>query len=255
MQYGAQVETSYPKAVEQAATDLKNLVAANGPGSLYAVFSPMMACEEAYLLGTLIRQWDPEALLVLGPVPSAGQNETFSNSLTGKQTFEIQAEKVPNKAGINRVLQLLGGPTGTFDELAAGAKDPRFAKLKGGWIVGGYLSNWITAAGVAALKGYKVVQDILPTALSEKADILLPAAAWAEKDGSWENYAGKLQIFAAGIAPPEGARREGDVYYSLLGREGFYFAADVRQEMGEPFAATALPGDKAAEPAFEFAEL
>jgi NADH-quinone oxidoreductase subunit G len=254
-QYGAQVETGYPAAVEQAATDLKGLVAANGAGSLYAVLSPMMACEEAYLLGTLIRQWDPQALLVLGPVPTTGQNETFKNSLTGKQTFEIQAEKVPNKNGVNRVLAMLGGPTATFDELLAGAKDPRFAKLKGGWIVGGYLSNWVTGPVLAALKGYKVVQDILPTSLSEKADVLLPSAAWAEKDGSWENYAGRLQPFTAGIAPLEGARREGDVYYSLLGRQGFYNAADVRGEMGEFFATAEVPGGKVDEPAFEFAEL
>jgi NADH-quinone oxidoreductase subunit G len=254
-QYGAQVETSYPKAVEQAATDLKNLVATSGPGSLYAVLSPMMPCEEAFLLGKLIRSWDASAVLVLGPVPTTGQNEIFKNSLTGKQTFEIQAEKVPNRKGIQRVLEMLGGPTATFDELAAGAKDPKFARLKGGWIVGGYLSNWVTPVVVAALKGYKVLQDILPTSLSDKADVVLPAAAWCEKDGTWENYAGKIQAFAAGVAPPEGARREGDVYYSLLGRSGFYNATDVRSEMGDAFATTALPGAKVDEPAFEFAEL
>ena len=58
-----------------------------------------------------------------------------------------------------------------------------------------------------------VVQDILPNALSHSADVLLPSAAWAEKDGCWENFAGKIQPFAAAIRPPEGARREGDVYY------------------------------------------
>jgi len=215
----------------------------------------VMACEEAYLLGKLIRLWDEDAVLVLGPVPTTGQNETFKNSLTGKQTFEIQAEKVPNKKGVQRVLELLGGPTATFEEFAAGAKDPKFAKLKGGWIVGGYLSNWVTPAVTAALKGYKVLQDILPTSLADKVDILLPAAAWAEKDGTWENHAGKLQVFAAGIAPPEGARREGDVYFSLLEKKGFYNAADVRAEMGEPFVATALPSNVAEAPAFEFAEL
>jgi NADH-quinone oxidoreductase subunit G len=254
-QYGAQVETSYPKAVEQAATDLKKIVADNGAGSLYAVLSPMMACEEAYLLGKLIRSWDENALLVIGPVPRMGQNEVFKNSLTGKQTFEIQTEKVPNRKGIERILGLLGGPTATFDELVAGAKGPKFGSLKGGWIVGGYLSNWMSAGALSVLKGYKVVQDILPTSLSDKADVLLPSAAWAEKDGTWENFSGKLQTFVAGIAPPEGARREGDVYYSLLGRVGFYNATDVRAEMGEPFATTALPGTKAEEPAFAFAEL
>ena len=86
--------------------------------------------------------------------------------------------------------------------------------------------------------------------------MLLPAAAWAEKDGCWENFAGKIQPFAAAIAAAgRHAMREGDVYYKLLGRPGFYNADDVRAEMGEPFASVKLPTEHAAEPAFEFVEL
>ena len=53
----------------------------------------------------------------------------------------------------------------------------------------------------------------------------------------------------------EGAKREGDVYYALLGRAGLYNAQVVRQEMGGAFADVKLPDEQAAEPAFEFAEL
>jgi formate dehydrogenase major subunit len=104
-------------------------------------------------------------------------------------------------------------------------------------------------------KGFKIVQDILASSLADSADVLLPAAAWAEKDGSWENYQNKIQHFSAAITPVEGARREGDVYYTLLGRPGLYNALVVRQEMGEPFAAVALPDHAAAAPAMEFAAL
>jgi len=99
------------------------------------------------------------------------------------------------------------------------------------------------------------VQDILANKLTDTADVLLPAAAWAEKDGCWENFAGKIQPFAAAIAPPDGAMREGDVYYKLLGRSGQYNAEVVRQEMGEPFASAKISTDEAPSPAFEFAEL
>ena len=43
---------------------------------------------------------------------------------------------------------LLGGPRATFDALIDGTSS-EVAKLKGGWIVGGYLSNWIPAAAPA----------------------------------------------------------------------------------------------------------
>ncbi len=247
LQYGSQVETTFAKAIEEADTGLRKLAA---PGTIYGVFSPMMACEEAFLLGKYLRELDPKAILVLGPVPTTGENETFKNSLTGKQTFTIQAEKVPNKNGILRVFKLLGGPSLEFDAFIKGTPDTK--ALKAGWIVGGYLSEWVGKSVFP--KGFKVVQDIFASGMADKADIVLPAATWAEKDGCWENVNGKIQAFA-GIAPIEGTRREGDVYMKLLGRTGQYQAGAVRAEMGEPFMSVHLPMAKTAEPAFEFAPL
>ncbi|MGB7160244.1 MAG: 2Fe-2S iron-sulfur cluster-binding protein [Tepidisphaeraceae bacterium] len=255
MQYGTQVDATEGKAIAEADEGLKQVAKENGPGSLYAVLSPMMGCEEAWLLGTYLRSIDPEAVLVLGPVPTTGADETFKNPQTGKTTFTIKAEKVPNAAGIRRVIDLLGGPNTDFAGMVASAT-MELKKLKGGWIVGGYLSAWLPKDQPALFKkGFRVVQDIFPSTLTGAADVCLPAAAWAEKDGTWENHAGKLQVFAAAVPPPEGTTREGDVYYKLLGRKGQYVAEDVRREMGEPFTSVTLPDTSKPEPAFEFVEL
>jgi NADH-quinone oxidoreductase subunit G len=257
-QYGTQVETGWDRALEGADTGLKAVAKENGAGSLYVLLSPMMACEEAWLLGQYIRSLDPQAILISGPIPTTGEDEVFKHYLTGKETFRIKAEKVPNANGIRRVIQMLGGPSATWDEFLTSDKSPRaeLKKLKGGWIVGGYLSNWIPKDQPPMFKkAFRVVQDILPTSLSIAAEILLPAAAWAEKDGCWENHAGKIQAFASAIAPPESARREGDVYYHLLGRSGLYNADVVRAEMGEPFASVKLPTCDEPAPAFDFVEL
>src|SRR5689334_20884486 len=176
-QYGTQVETPLAQAVAHAVSELSNVVKVNGPGSLYAMLSPMMACEEAWLLGTAIRRIDPSAVLVLGPVPTAESDEVFKHSITGKETFRIKAEKVPNAAGIRRVMQMLGGPSATFDEFVKGAVPPAkgaaattpLSKLKAGWIVGGYLSNWLPSTLPPLFKSgnLRVVQDILPNALTQ----------------------------------------------------------------------------------------
>ena len=217
--------------------------------------SPMMACEEAWLLIQAIRSIDPKAVLVLGPVPSTGEDEVFYNSRTKQETFRIKAEKVPNANGVRRVMQMAGGPTATFDEFTAG-EAAHLKALKGGWIVGGYHSQWLPKTLPALFKrGFKVVQDILPSAISESADILLPSATWAEKDGTWENHQNRLQAFVAAITPADGTRREGDVYYAMLDRKGQYHAPSVRQEMGSPFAEVTIPSEDAEEPAFEFVEL
>jgi NADH dehydrogenase/NADH:ubiquinone oxidoreductase subunit G len=254
-QYGSQIETNFHNAIEEAKRELTSLVDKNGQGSLYAIMSPMMACEEAYLLGKAIRAADPQAVLILGPVPDTGKDEVFHNYLNHKATFTIKSEKVPNAAGIRRVIGLLGGPTASWDDVLAHTK-PELAKLKGGWIVGGYLSKWIGPDLPALLRsGFRVIQDILPNALVDAADVVLPGAAWAEKDGCWENFAGKIQSFSAAVLPPDGARREGDVYYKLLNRPGLYNAEVVRQEMGAPFAEIKLPAEAELEAPPEFVEL
>jgi NADH-quinone oxidoreductase subunit G len=255
MQYGSSIQTSFQKAIEEADAALRAIVKEHGAGSLYAMLSPMMACEEAWLLGKLMRQIDPQAVLIRGPVPTTGADEIFTNPLNGKQTFIIKGEKVPNAAGVKRVMELLGGPQAMWEDAVADSLSPQLANLKGGWIVGGYLSGWQPPKTPRFFSGFKIVQDILPSKLAASADVLLPAAAWAEKDGSWENYQGLIQHFSAAIIPPEGARREGDVYLTLLGRRGLYSAVDIRNEMGEPFAAVALPEADAAAPAFDFVEV
>ncbi len=254
-QYGTQVETTYAKAVEDAIAGLKAAVAESGNGSLYAVLSPMLANEEAWLLGKAIRAIDPNALLVSGPAPSAGEDEIFKHYLTHKETFRIKGEKVPNASGIRRVLDLLGGPKATWDEFVSAERED-IKNVKAGWITGGYLSNWLGNNQPAAIKkGFRVIQDILENDLTAKADIVLPAACFAETEGSWENYAGKIQPFAAAVAPPETTRKMGDVYYTMLAKKGLYNAEIVRAEMGEPFAAVHLPKEKVNAPAYEFVEL
>lgn len=255
VQHGAQGAVDYDAAIDAALAGLRKIAAQSGQGSLYAVLSPMMACEEAWLLSQAIRALDPKAVLVLGPVPTTGEDEVFYNSQTKQETFRIKAEKVPNAAGIRRVMQLLGGPTASFEELTRGTGEAVKA-LQGGWIVGGYHSAWLPKTLPAVFeKGFKVVQDILPSSISSSADVLLPAATWAEKEGTWENFNNRLQAFMAGVTPAEGTRREGDVYLKLLGRSGLYNAAEIRSEMGGVFADVTIPDAQVNEPAFEFSEL
>ena len=239
------------------AADVKLRELAGGGGKLYAVLSPMMASEEAYLLGTYVRSIDPDALLVLGPVPTAGEDEVFKHFQTGEETFRVQAEKVPNRRGVERVMKLLGGETATWDGFS-GRTD-----LAGGWVVGGYLTDWAGLQRPAALAGsFTVVQDFTDNAIAREADVFLPSAAWCEKDGTWENHAGLQQCFEAAVNPPAGVVREGDVYIKLLDRAGKYDAAAIRSELAEKddaFAAESIRQPEkevfADDEAFEFVEV
>lgn len=229
-------ETNIPTPVAtEAAVDAAELKLKDIASGLFGVLSPMMTCEEAYLLGTYLRGIDPDALLVVGPTPVSGHgDDVFHHSVTKEETFRIQAEKVPNRRGIERVLNMLGGNTANWDEFVGRGGDD----FKAGIIVGGYLSDWIGAELPAVLdKPFTVVLDILPNALTRRADVLIPSAAWCEKAGSWENFQNKLQPFEPAIAPPAGALLDGAVFLDMLNRTGKYDAVAIREEMAEHDAA------------------
>ena len=250
-QQGIREPVPFDSAADAAIDGLHRARSEGGKGSVFAVLSPMMACEEAWLLGTLIRQIDAEATLVMGPVPAAAEDEVFRHYETKQETFRIQSEKVPNRRGIERIMQMLGGRIIKWDELAAGGRG-----FRGGWIVGGYHSPWITEVPRLLRGMFLVVQDLLPTALSEVADVVLPAAAWAEKAGCWENWQNRIQPFEAAVEPPNGVVREGELFARLLGREGGYDVLAVRGAMGEAFAGVRLDDQMSeAESPFEFAAL
>ncbi len=67
------------------------------------------------------------------------------------------------------------------------------------------------------------------------ADIILPAAAWTEKDGTYVNTEGRVQMSARAIFPPGDAREDWSIFRALadaLGvRLGFDNFAEVRAAM------------------------
>ena len=74
--------------------------------------------------------------------------------------------------------------------------------------------------------------------------MVLPACAWAEREGSFMNAAGLIQPFSRAIDVPDGARRDGQYLYEIAGFSGLYGAARVRALMAETmpeFAAVYVP--------------
>jgi len=250
-QFGASSQTRFADAVKAAHDGLKS-AAKTGP--LFAVVSPMLPTEEAYLLGLYVRSIDPTATLVVGPVPMV-QDDTFTHSESGKETFRIQGEKVPNRRGVERALEKLGGARVTWNDFVA-HPDARFA---GGVVTGGFMSNWASELPAVLKNKFLVVQDVLPNAIVDAADVLLPGAMWCEKEGTFENFQNTQQAFVAAINPPGGAHVEAKVYHKLLGLPGDYYAATVRSQFGGALAEIIVPDSEEltaeASPAMEFAEL
>lgn len=236
-QFGTQVQTDWPRANQHVADSFRRMVGEHGTGSLAAMVSPMLTCEEAYLLGSLVRQIDAQAVLAVGPVPTQGRDHTYPGGYT------VRAEKCPNSRGVRRALELLCGEGETvfaYDSFVQRLADKKTATA-GILVTGNYPSQWTTKDFGAALRGkFVVLIDTLPCDLAQRADILLPSATWVEKSGVFENADGRLQGFEQAIPVLENTKSEGQIALDLLAAcslasSAIYDARRIRHQMGGVF--------------------
>ncbi|HMN95796.1 MAG TPA: 2Fe-2S iron-sulfur cluster-binding protein [Phycisphaerales bacterium] len=195
-----------PLAYEAAYQRAAELLGA-GRGRVAALLSPMLSCEDAFLLSTMLRGFAADAKLGLGPVPRVGADKTFPGG------YVLRAEKAPNARGVRRVLAAIArGEVPAFDEFLRSLDGVETVL-----VTGNYPSDWVLPALAEALRGRRIVLiDTLPTALVEMAEVVLPGATWVEKAGSFENAEGRLQGFDRAIAPLDFAKSEAQIALDLV---------------------------------------
>ena len=183
--------------------------------------SPMLSCEDAWLLGQLVRSVDNEAIVGVGPIPIVGEDKTF------KSGFTIRSEKAPNARGVRRAL----GDVLDYDE---------WKKQMSGAdtvvVTGNYPASWDTPE--IAENQTLILIDTIKNDLTDSADVFLPGATWAEKAGTFENYDNKLQLFERAIRPLGDSQCEGQIAMNLQAlvddMEATVFnAATVRRRMAD----------------------
>jgi formate dehydrogenase alpha subunit len=68
---------------------------------------------------------------------------------------------------------------------------------------------------------FLVVQDIFLTETAQLADVVLPAASFAEKDGTFTNTERRVQRVRKGVEPPGQARTDWEIIADLASRMGY----------------------------------
>jgi NADH-quinone oxidoreductase subunit G len=201
------------------------------------VLSPHLTCEEAYLLATYVRGIDPEAILVLGPVPTSGEDESFPSG------FTIRAEKCPNRRGVEEVIVGMTKEFVMWEDFVRRLSDGTIDAV---WVTGGYKTDWNdeTSAKQLAAIPLLIVQDTFASPLWDQATYQIPAATFAERDGSYVNHADRLQCFRWAIRPPAGVTTEGQLFWRLLEKPGLYNSRAVLDDLSRGmvyFSAAAGP--------------
>jgi NADH-quinone oxidoreductase subunit G len=209
-------------------------------GRLGGVFSPFLSVEEAFLLAKLLRGLDPQAVLVMGPVPRVGEDQHFPAG------FTVSAEKAPNRRGVEEILAHFTHQVLTLDDLLPRIEQGEFG---GVWVSGGSKGDWIDEATASRFQrlALLIVQDLFPSPLSRRSTYELPAAAFAERDGSYVNRGDRLQTSLMAVRPPWGVRSEASLFWELLGRPGLYQSRAVLDDLSREIlyfsAATAAVPD------------
>lgn len=215
-QFGAMVECDFTRAYDETIAAAKK--ATRDGKRVATVVSPMLTCEEAFLLGQLARRLDQNALLAVGPVPVLGRDDVFPKGAKpdSPKAFTVCAEKAPNARGVRRALSAIVEPShiATFESL--------LGMLKGGNVgvvvlTGNYPSVWATDELLGALSGKFVAAiDTLSSNLTDRADVVIPGATWVEKAGTFENVKGMLQAFEQAIPVIELAKSEGQIALDMM---------------------------------------
>lgn len=85
--------------------------------------------------------------------------------------------------------------------------------------------------------GFLIVQDLFLTETAQKADVVLPAASWAERDGTFTNTERRVQYFARALEPMQNARADWEIIRDLARQLGAHWeyesASDVMKEIAQ----------------------
>lgn len=161
---------------------------------------------------------------ITGQCNAMGTREAgFTSSLPGYRKFEdpnhreelariwkIDADRIPSARGMAYPDIIEGAVTGKIKALWFVATNPVVS-----------FPNYSVLEQALRSVEFLVVQDgFHPTPTSDFADLVLPAAIWGEKEGTYTNSERRVGKVNGAVAPPGEARVDFDIFLNLADRIG-----------------------------------
>jgi NADH-quinone oxidoreductase subunit G len=193
---------TWNEALDRAAAALGALRQRHGGGALGALVSPHLTNEENFRFGELLRA------LEAGPVAMAVRR--------GKgDDFLIKPEKAANARGV-RELKLV---TGADDGLEALLSAIESGAVKGLYLCGDDLFEAVAAERLDRIfekLELLIVQALQPSDRFARAAVVFPTTTFAEKEGTFTNHAGRVQLIRKALETPAGWLGDGEIFTNLL---------------------------------------
>lgn len=203
---GQASEVSWDEALEAAATSLARFAREGGAATLAAVVSPHLTNEELFTLGQLIRGGMRAELCDIAVIEGSSDD------------FLIKAEKAANVRGARD----LG--------LAAAAGESRLATIRSGIEAGTIRGLFVTTTDLWTVWGadaealLRRLDLLIVVAANEHpllslAHVVLPGLTFAEKNGTFTNFSGRVQRIHRALDPGS-QPSDGEIFLQLGRRLG-----------------------------------
>jgi NADH-quinone oxidoreductase subunit G len=195
---GGQHAISWDEAIAEVAARLARF----RPDEIGVLASPLMSNEDLFALEALAGALGITRLAFAVPPAMPGDEDTLL----------IRSDKNPNSRGAELI-----GLGGNAEALWADASTGRLRCL---WVFHHDLlaSAWPAAETRAALEGLDTLiwSGTNACGTSELAHVVLPSAAWVEREGTFTNFEGRVQRFRTAVEPLASARPDWDVLGQML---------------------------------------
>jgi len=201
---GSQQPAKWYEALDAATTALRRVATDTGGRGIAAVASAHLTNEELFRFAQLLR-----ALGVVHVAVPVAQGKS--------DDILLKADRAANARGA-RDMGLrpdAGGHdlNGILDAAAAG-------DVRALYVCGPDL--WAVAEAKRLERAVErleclIVQDVLRSPWSERADIVLPSLTFAEKEGTFTNCAGRVQRLQRAIEPASDQPSDGEIFCRLMG--------------------------------------
>jgi len=194
---GAQVEAEYPALVERTAGALRRILEAHGAGAVGGIVSSRHTLEELFVARRFFREilGTPHLDFRVRPVQWEPEDAAEDGILR-------RTDKTPNSRGA-RGLDILPGEGGL--DTRAMLRAAREGRIRGLFVLeedlAGELPDQRAEEALGSLE-FLVASGCLATGTTAAAHALLPAVGFAEKEGSFCNFQGRIQRIRRALAPP-----------------------------------------------------
>ncbi|MCC7126623.1 MAG: (2Fe-2S)-binding protein [Acidobacteria bacterium] len=222
--------------------DLLNAAGRKDPASVRMLASAHASMEEMFLLKRLAQD-------MKGEDGTADVHVAWKRSEKPQPAgtkFHVPATDAPNVSGA----QALGLTVGAGLEGEADLSGLRSAVEQGRVEVLYVLDpgpdgsmgdlQWLAEARLSGRLPVLIYQGVLTTALSKVADVVLPGAAWVEKDAIYTNDQGHVLAASKAIAPPGEAVDDWQILTSVAASLGLPYTYTASQQVRADIAA-AMP--------------